>query len=294
MSAAAAQRPPQHRRTLAALALLGLAAATAVLLAPAGRRASAAVDRCAIPPELEGLTAPLPRVAARLQAGLPLTIVALGSSSTEGFGASSPARSYPSRLAALLKARFPRVAIRVVNRGVSGEVAAEMLARLDGDVLAEKPDLVIWQLGTNSVLHDLEPADEAEIARRGIERLRLAGADVMLMDLQYAPAVLLHPRHRDMLRLLAAVAEDEDVALVRRFDMMRHWAEVGAMRLRVMLAADRLHMSDAGYDCLARQVGRSIAAALRAPHAALDARIRATNSSQAASALASAIARAAP
>jgi acyl-CoA thioesterase I len=263
--AAADQRPPQRHRTLAALALVGLAAAAPVLLAPGGHSAGAAFDRCAIPPELDGLTAPLPHVAARLSAGLPLTIVALGSSSTEGRGASSPARSYPSRLAAFLKARFPRVRIRVINRGVGGEVASEMLARLDRDVLAAKPDLVIWQLGTNSVLHDLEPADEAEIARNGIERLRAAGADVMLMDLQYAPAVLLHPRYRDMLRLLAAVADSEDVALVRRFGMMRQWAEDGRMSLGVMLAADRLHMSDTSYDCLAQQVGRSIVAALEEP-----------------------------
>jgi acyl-CoA thioesterase I len=255
------QRSPQRRRTLAALMLLGLAAATPVLLSPAGRSAGAAFDRCAIPPELDGLTAPLPRVAARLSAGQPLTIVTLGSSSTEGFGASSPAHSYPSRLAVFLKARFPHERIRVINRGVSGEVATEMLARLDHDVLAEKPDLVIWQLGTNSVLHDLEPADEAEIARRGIERLRAAGIDVMLMDLQYAPAVLLHPRYRDMLYQLDAVAESEDVALFRRFGMMRHWAEDGTMSLHLMLSADRLHMSDASYDCLARQIGRSIASA---------------------------------
>ncbi len=266
---AADLRPPQRRRTLAALVVLGLAAALPVLLAPAGRTAGAAVDRCAIPAELGGLTAPLPRVAARLSAGLPLTIVALGSSSTEGFGASAPDHAYPHRLGALLRARFPGVPLRILNRGVGGEVATEMLARLDRDVLAEKPDLVIWQLGTNSVLQGRDPVGDAETARRGIERIRSAGADVMLMDLQYAPAVLLHPRYRDMLHVLAAVADSEDVALIRRFGMMRHWAEDGAMSLRVMLARDRLHMSDASYDCLARQVARSIAAAVEEPSLAL-------------------------
>jgi acyl-CoA thioesterase I len=269
MSEPAGPRPPQRRRTLAAVALLGLAAATPVLLPPGGRSAGAAIDRCAVPDELGTLGAPLPRTAARLSAGAPLTIVALGSSSTEGWGASAPDRSYPSRLAALLRARFPGVAIRVINRGVSGEVATEMLARLDRDVLAAQPDLVIWQLGTNSVLHDLDPAGEAETARRGIERIRAAGADVMLMDLQYAPAVLLHPRYREMLHVLAAVAGSEDVALIHRFGMMRHWAEGGSMSLRAMLAADQLHMSDASYDCLARQVAQRIAAAIEEPQLAL-------------------------
>ena len=81
-----------------------------------------------------------------------LTIVAIGSSSTQGVGASSPAASYPSRLEAELRKRFPQVDIRVINRGKGGEDAPEELARLERDVIAEHPDLVIWQLGTNAVL----------------------------------------------------------------------------------------------------------------------------------------------
>lgn len=257
---------------MAALALIAAAAALPILLAPGSRTAGAAVDRCAVPPELGELGAPLPRLAARLRAGAPLTIVALGSSSTEGFGASRPERSYPSRLAVLLRAKFPGLPIRVVNRGVGGEMAAQMAARLERDVLAEKPDLVIWQLGTNSVLHDIDPAAEIAVAKRVIARIRETGADVMLMDLQYAPGVLLHGRYREMLYVLAGVARSEDVPLLRRFAMMRYWAEEGTMSLPVMLASDRLHMSDASYDCLARQVARSIVAARDEPQLALAAR----------------------
>ena len=115
---------------------LGLAAAVPILMAPAGRGAGASIDRCGIPHELGALGAPLPHTARRLHAGQPLSIVALGSSSTEGVGASAPQFSYPSRLAAVLQARFPEVAIRVVNRGVSGEQSPQMVARLERDVLS--------------------------------------------------------------------------------------------------------------------------------------------------------------
>jgi acyl-CoA thioesterase I len=257
------------RHTVAALVLLGLAAAAPILLSPGGRGAGAAIDRCAIPPELGALDAALPHTASRLTAGEPLTIVAIGSSSTEGVGATSPERTYPSRLAALLQAQFPAIAIRVVNRGVSGEIAPQMVARLDRDVLAEKPDLVIWQLGTNSVLHDRDPGDEVAVAHAGIDRLKAANADVLLMDMQYAPAVLLHPGYRDMELVLAEVARDEDVPIIRRFAMMRHWAEDGRMTLDMMLAKDRLHMSDTSYDCLARQVAHSIVGVTREETAAL-------------------------
>jgi acyl-CoA thioesterase I len=269
MNLAAPHSGKSQRRTLAALAVIALAAALPILLAPAGRSAGAATDRCAVPAELAELDAPLPRTTARLRAGGPLTIVALGSSSTEGVGASRPERSYPSRLAALLQARFPGMAIRVVNRGVGGELAPQMAARVDRDVLAEHPDLVIWQLGTNSILHDLDPQNEIGVARSVIARIKTAGADVMLMDLQYAPRVLLHGRYHEMLRVLAAVAQSTDVPLVRRFAMMRHWAEDGTLPLPVMLAKDRLHMSDTSYDCLARQVARQITGARPAASLAL-------------------------
>jgi acyl-CoA thioesterase-1 len=267
MSERAAPHAPE-RRIMLALLLLAIAAATPILVAPGGRSAGAAIDRCGIPEELGLLTATLPHTAERLRAGEPLTIVALGSSSTEGVGASQPQFNYPSRLAAVLQAQFPGTPIRVVNRGVAGELATQMLARLDREVLGEKPDLVIWQLGTNSVLKDLDLAAEAEVARQGIERVKSAGADVMLMDLQYAPAVLLHARYREMQHMLAGVARSEDVPLIRRFAMMRHWAEDGQMTLPLMLAGDRLHMSDASYDCLARQVARSIVSSEEEPRLA--------------------------
>src|SRR5262249_29404994 len=96
----------------------------------------------------------LPHTAKRLISGEPLQIVAMGSSSTAGAGASAPSASYPSRLEAELRTRFPHVPITVINRGVNGERSNEMLSRFEHDVIEEKPDLVLWQVGSNSVLHD--------------------------------------------------------------------------------------------------------------------------------------------
>ncbi len=96
---------------------------------------------------------PLPHTALRLAAGKSLTIVALGSSSTYGTGASKPEYSYPSRLATLLHARYPNTEIRVINRGVGGEVVGEHdAAHRHAKSIGDKPDLVIWQVGTNDVL----------------------------------------------------------------------------------------------------------------------------------------------
>jgi acyl-CoA thioesterase I len=247
------------RATLLALILVGVAAASALVLTPAGRHASAAGAQCGVPDEFTALARPLPHLARRLKEGGTLTIVALGSSSTSGTGASKPQNTYPSRLAVALSERFPELKVRVVNRGIAGEEAPAMVARIERDVLPEKPDLVIWQLGTNSVLHDVDAAAGYDtVVRAGVARMEAAGEDVMLMNLQYAPAVLQHGHLRDMLRTLDRVAYGEDVPLFPRFAIMRHWIEDGRMPLSAMVSPDRLHMTDTSYDCLARELAAGI------------------------------------
>jgi len=252
----AATRP--SRAAVIAVTLLGLVVVGFNLSAPGARVASASVDRCSAPDEITALSAPLPHTAQRLAEGKALTIVALGSSSTYGTGASKPENTYPNRLAALLQARFPDAEIRVLNRGVGGELGTGTFARIARDVLPEKPDLVIWQIGTNEVLHDLTPDAAMRAVRAGIDQIRRAGADVVLMDVQYAPAVLMHARYREMERALWATARATGVPMFRRFALMRDWAEHGNMKMSAMVGPDRLHMTDASYDCLARQLNASI------------------------------------
>jgi len=251
------QPTPRRRHTVAALLLLGLAAAAPILVSPGGRSAGAAIDRCAVSAEIGGLGDKLPRTAARLALGLPVTIVALGSSSTEGIGASRPDRSYPSRLEVLLRAQFPGAAIRVINRGVGGELAPQMAARLEREVLAEKPDLVIWQLGTNALLREDGVAQEAKTIREGITRIRAAGADVMLIDPQYAPKVLKDPDAEPMVALLSMIAADTGIPIFHRFEMMRYWRERG-ISFETILSPDLLHMNDWSYRCFATNLASAL------------------------------------
>jgi acyl-CoA thioesterase I len=248
------QQPPRRAVCRAIGMSIALAAALALATAPA----VASGDRCAAPANLLRLADPLPHLAARLAAGKSVTIVALGSSSTYGTGASRPEFTYPSRLAALLSAHYPGSTITVLNRGVGGEVVEETSARIERDVLSAKPDLVIWQIGTNDVLRDLDPERLMTSVRSGIATIHRGGADIILMDLQYAPAVLSHPSYRVMEQALWATAKASGVSLFRRFALMREWAERGSMKMSAMVAADRLHMTDESYDCLARQLSSSI------------------------------------
>ena len=141
----------------------------------------------------------------------PHQFVALGSSSTAGRAASSAEATYPSRLMVELAHRFRNQSIMVLNRGVSGERAVDMLARFDESVAAERPDLVLWQVGTNAVLRGYEHSKSNSLIRDGIRRMKAIGADVVLIDPQFAPKVIAKPEIEDMVDLISRAAKQENV-----------------------------------------------------------------------------------
>jgi lysophospholipase L1-like esterase len=243
-------------RRLFRLGVLGAALIAAHAGGPA--RAGEAAS-CPTPPGLLVLKPVLTFVAAKIAKRERLTILAMGSSSTEGAGASAPTMAYPSRLEAELKRRFPEIEVRVINRGKGGEDAPEELARLERDIVAEDPDLVIWQIGTNAVLRSLDPALERDVLRRGIAVVRQSAADVVLMDLQYAPRVLARPAYATMEKLIAEVAERNRVGLFRRFEIMRHWQSAAPGAGAAAISPDGLHMTDQSYGCLAAGLADAIA-----------------------------------
>jgi acyl-CoA thioesterase I len=216
---------------------------------------------CKAPNEVIRLTQPLARAAQRLAGFEPLTIVAIGSSSTAGAGASSPEASYPSRLAVELKARFPGHPISVINRGVNGEEAHDMLARFAASVIDAKPDLVLWQVGTNSVLRDHPLAAINPIILEGVRQIKQVGADVVMVDPQFVPRMIAKPQTETMVNLISATAKEANVDLFQRFAAMRYWHTHERLPFAAFVTPDDLHMNDWGYDCLAKLMGAAIAEA---------------------------------
>jgi len=220
---------------------------------------------CTTPQDLVRLANPLAHVSKKVAAGDPITVVAIGSSSTSGAGASSPAANYPSRLLIELQQHFPKVSITVLNRGVGGEEIADMLQRFDSAVIAAKPDLVLWQVGTNSVIRGHQLGDHGALIRAGLAKIRAVGADVVLIDPQFAPKVIAKPDAEAMVALISATAKREDVDLFRRFEIMRHWRDVDHLSFETFVSPDGLHMNDWSYSCMAKGLGHAIAEAAQRP-----------------------------
>jgi len=254
---------------IVALGFLALQPAYAQTLgaAPAAATNAGPPAACNVTLDQVRLDLPLAHTARVLASGKPLKIVALGSSSTYGAGASTSAASYPSRLADELARRFPGHEIAILNRGVNGNEAADMLARLDTAVIAEKPDLVLWQVGTNSVLRDKPLQPHAPLLHEGLARMKATGADVVLIDPQYAPRVISKPTCQGMVSLIATTAKAEHVGVFHRFELMRRWRETEQLPFETFVSTDGLHMNDWSYACLAKALGVAIAEAATRPTA---------------------------
>jgi hypothetical protein len=206
-----------------------------------------------VPAEFISLTYPLPHLAEALRGRGPVRIVTMGSSSTSGREDVVP---YPHRLEMYLrvpyKDRFPELRIDVLNRGRGGEEAIEELPRFDSDIFAERPSLVIWQVGTNAVFHkeryDLDKVAAAIGA--GLARLRGHPMDVLLIDPQYVTAMLLDDKAElsaRMVSLISSEAENAGVSVFRRWALMRHWHvhdNVSFERMLDPTDPDKLHQSD--------------------------------------------------
>jgi len=207
------------------------------------------------------ITSSLPRVARRIAAGEPVTIVALGSSTTVGYGTTSLAYTYPNRLAEQLRRKYPDSDITIINRGMGGQDTKEMMARLQSSVISANPDLVIWQLGTNTVIRgtDSEIAETTALMEDGISRLQANGVDVVLIDPQYVPAVNEKKENAGrMVKIIADVAKLKNIAVFPRFEVMRQWHEDEKMPFDSFVIRDGLHMNDWGYACFAQLLGDTI------------------------------------
>lgn len=203
----------------------------------------------------------LPRLRAALAKGEPVVVVAVGSSSTQGWMASDSAHTYPAVLQAELSEALPHDHIAVLNRGIGGQDAAEEVARLDADVVAVHPQLVIWQVGANSAMKNVDPALFRRLVTAGVKRLHGAGADVILMDSQRAPRILAAAEHVIIEELLGQVAAETGASLFSRGALMDAWRAEGAP-YAAFIASDGLHHNDHGYHCIADALAGSIAAGL--------------------------------
>ena len=205
----------------------------------------------------------LPHFAQALKHQRKIRLVALGSSSTAGADNILP---YPPRLEMLLRQRFFARMIDVVNRGIGGQEAPEEFARIESDVVAEAPVLVIWQVGTNAVYKGYNPAEVRATLEAGLDVLAGLPLDVVVMDSQYTEAIVGSPDKlalaNTIMPMIAEVTAARQVNLFRRFALMKRWADDGIPRPELD-DGGQLHTSEWATGCITQALFDAIDAALK-------------------------------
>jgi hypothetical protein len=243
----------------AVLALSLLAGLAATGLARAEDAPQASPQACEVPPYLLSTESLLPKVTEAVKSGRPLTILVVGSrSSTIAASADS---AYPAQLQAALKERLPSIPISLSVELQPGKTAEETDTTLVKLVEAKRPNLVIWQTGTVDAMRSVDPDDFRGAVGEGVVALQKAGADVVLINLQYSPrteTMISAPPYLDNMRV---VAQQHDVPLFDRFGIMRHWSDAGDFNL--FSTSHGTDMAKRVHGCLGRALSKFVIDAAR-------------------------------
>lgn len=218
------------------------------------------LSRACVAPQRDIATAaPLRRLGARIKRREKVTILAIGSSSTAGVGASSPGHTYPAQLQAILTGWFKSIDVKIINRGLSGELAAKTATRLRAHVRRDQPDIVVWQVGTNDALSRVSIAQFERTLSSTIGWIRRRHVDVIIVGSQYAPQAADQAHFLEIDRALERVTAARHVALSRRYAAMRFIARSGD---HILISNDGLHLNDTGYRCMAEHVAQALIASI--------------------------------
>ncbi len=253
------RRPAAFLAPPALFAAAGLAAAGPAPLPPAASSAPA----CEVPAEMMVVDDKLPHLSARLHAGGPIRIVAIGGASTAGAAAGSANLAFPHRLQEALARIYPSVAITVLNKGVPRQSAQQMLNRFPRDVLAEHPGLVIWDTGTTDAVRGIDTEEFAAALQNGVDALAARGIDVVLVDMQFSHGATAVIDFEPYLKAMYRVADVNDLNVFPRFEMMRYWSEQNVFNFDGVAKSERASLAAKVYECLGRKLAEAIRTALQ-------------------------------
>lgn len=240
--------------------LLLLAALLAPILPPPGAHAA---ETCPVPENLALRDVSLPAVKRAVAAGGGLTVLVMGGAAMAGKAAGDAALTIPARLEAALGAALPGVRVRVVDGSVpraTAESGVQAMDRLLGDI---HPSLVIWAAGAREAVLGLDLDPYVAALQQGIQAVQKAGADLILLDMQYAPSITRIANLAPFRAALAGTAAAHDVPMLERYELMMRWNDDGLLNLDAKDTEERRMVARKLFGCLAQALAAPIAAAAR-------------------------------
>jgi|SRR5579862_276801 len=231
------------------IAVIATIATIVACLAGAARAAPPSPpEQCDLPQSLIDGEIDLTRVMNDFKANHRLYVTVVGSGSSGLSGPDGAHLAYPARLQDVLQQRMAGADIKVTAHVQSKETTAAMVSAMDKILVSDKPSLVIWQAGTVDALDGVDPEDFRASLDAGIEKIQAAGADVILMNMQFSPhteSMLDVSAYADIMRV---VAEQHGALLFDRFAIMHYWNDTGAFDLYT--ATKKYDMARRVHDCI--------------------------------------------
>ena len=262
---------------------------TSIMAAPVW---AAPLDPCRSPEDAAGTVSVLPQVSAVLKPGGRFRILAVGSATMFGPDASlapgtltsqtldnkkpmvpqprppgvaTPApvaseQAFPRQMAKVLEAQVPGLVVEVVFLGGRGVTALDMLTQMREALAGRQFQLVLWQTGTVEAVRNTPPGEFAEVLSNGAAAVENAGANLILIDPQYSRFLQTNSNLDPYTQALAQTASMPGVALFRRYDLMRNWANDGQIDLERTPRADRRNTVQTLHACLGAALARMVLA----------------------------------
>ena len=241
---------------------LRAAAAAIWLLATAATPVQAQDIPCTVPDGLAFIGFPLPESWAQISAGKRLVVLMIGGASITSTAAGGRAYSLPARLEARLRADLPGKDIAVVSRDIKGGDTHAAADRMAANIRETGAKLVVWATGASAAAS----GDDIEMfgtnLESGINAAKDAKADIVLMDLQYAPSIARVMNQTPYSDAIRGTAEMAAIPMLPRYELMRAWSYSGELDFDTDSAPERLKVARKLYDCLAAILAGGIAGAL--------------------------------
>ena len=164
------------------------------------------------------------------------TVVALGDSLTEGFGANT---AYPTVLQEI-------TGWNVVNHGVSGNTSADILNRLP-ETLALNPKLVLFGIGGNDFLRKVDENETKNNIIKAVQQMKKNHIPIVLIAEPHFTVSALFGSFKDH-PMYEEIAKQENIALANNL-----WSNILSDK---SLKSDQIHANDAGYRQFAEKLAQ--------------------------------------
>jgi hypothetical protein len=234
-----------------------LVATIAINCLPAwGAVAEPQLEACDVPASFLESEIDLGRVTNELKEKHRLDISVLGTGSSSLPGPDGAHFAYPARLEDALKQQLPGNEIKVTAHIQPKQTTANLLGGLDKILAEDHPSLVIWQAGTSDAINGVETEDFRSSLENGIDKIQAAGADVILVNMQYSPrtgSMLDVSAYADVMR---HVAQQRNALLFDRLAIMQYWNDNGTFDLYA--ATKKYDMARQVHECIGRALASLI------------------------------------